>query len=122
MLFENELILLTLGLADERVGDTQCLILREGYRLFTKKKDQSNGCDCSEQGPHTVRVSVNSVEHSITAGKYAVSELKRIFGVPADYDFDQVLDGKFTSISNDAVLTICGGEVFVSHVCQGASS
>lgn len=119
---DEELWLDLKGLADERVSDTQCLILREGYRLFTKKKDQANGCDCSEQGPHTVRVSVNSVEHSITAGKHAVSELKRIFGVPADYDFDQVLDGKFTSISNDAVLTICGGEVFVSHVCQGASS
>lgn len=119
---EEELWLDLKGLADERVDDTKCLILREGYQLFTRKKDQASGCDCSEQGTYTVRVSVNSVEHSIIAGTYAVSELKRIFGVPADYDFDQVFEGKFTTISNEAMQTICGGEIFVSHVCQGASS
>lgn len=119
---KDELWLDLKGLADERVDDAQSLILRDGYLLFTKKPDKENGGDCCEQGTHTVRVSVNSVEHSILAGNYAVSELKRIFGVPADYDFDQVRDGKFTSISDETIVSICGGEVFVSHVCQGASS
>lgn len=110
------------GLADERIDDAHRLILREGYTFFTKALDPNEDCECSQQGSKTVHVSVNTVEQTILAGKYSVIDLKHLFNIPQDYEFIQVTDGKFNSLSNEVVVSICGGEVFVGHVRQGASS
>lgn len=110
------------GLADERINDAYRLILREGYTFFTKALDPNEGCECNQQGSKTVHISVNSVEQTILAGNYVVTDLKRLFSIPPDYEFIQVTDGKFNSLSNETIVLICGGEVFVGHVSQGASS
>jgi len=110
------------GLADERVNDAQRLIMREGYTFFARAADHDEGEECCSHGRASVLVTVNGNSHTIQVGKYTVTDLKLRFGVPADYEFDQVTDGKFTGLGNEVIVSICGGEVFVSHVRQGASS
>lgn len=110
------------GLADEHINDAHRLILREGYTFFTRALDSNEGCECTQQGSKFVHISVNAVKQTILAGNYLVVDLKILFSIPTDYEFVQVTGGKFSNLSNEAVISICGGEVFVGHVRQGASS
>ena len=71
---------------------------------------------------HLVTVTVDGQAKEVARGKYVVSEFKAIVGVPADYELDQVVDGEFGPLADDATLHIKGDEVFVSHVRRGGSS
>ena len=71
---------------------------------------------------HLVTVSVDGQLKEVARGKYLVSEFKAIAGVPADYELDQVVEGEFKPLADDATLHIKGHEVFVSHVRRGGSS
>lgn len=71
---------------------------------------------------HLVTVSVDGQPKEVARGKYLVSEFKAIVGVPADYELDQVVDGEFKPLADDATLHVKGHEVFVSHVRRGGSS
>lgn len=85
------------------------------------KVDKSGG-----QGPkedkHLVTFNLDGKDREIEKGKYRVSDLKSRFGIAADYELDQVIEGKFEPLANDAEVKIHGGEVFVSHVRGGGSS
>lgn len=69
-----------------------------------------------------VMVTVDGTARPMKKGKYVVSEFKEAVGVPADYELDQVIDGRFDPLADDAALHIKGDEVFVSHVRRGGSS
>ena len=71
---------------------------------------------------HLVTVTVDGQAKEVARGKYIVSEFKAIVGVPADYELDQVVDGEFKPLADDATLHVRGDEVFVSHVRRGGSS
>jgi hypothetical protein len=71
---------------------------------------------------HLVTVTVDGQAKQVARGKHVVSEFKTIVGVPADYELDQVVDGEFRPLADDATLHIKGEEVFVSHVRRGGSS
>jgi hypothetical protein len=71
---------------------------------------------------HLVTVTVDGQTKEVARGKYLVSEFKAIVGVQADYELDQVVDGEFKPLADDATLHIKGDEVFVSHVRRGGSS
>lgn len=71
---------------------------------------------------HQVEVSVDGTTKTVLKGKYVVSEFKTVVGVPADYELDQVVDGKFEPLADDATIHVKEGEVFVSHVRRGGSS
>ena len=71
---------------------------------------------------HLVTVSVDGQAKEVARGKYIVSEFKPIVGAPADYELDQVVDGEFKPLADDATVHIKGDEVFVSHVRRGGSS
>ena len=71
---------------------------------------------------HVVKVTVDGLAKEVARGKYLVSEFKAMVGVPADYELDQVVDGEFQPLTDDATLHIKGEEVFVSHVRRGGSS
>jgi hypothetical protein len=76
-------------------------------------------------GPQTgpiVTVTIDNTPKDVHRGSHLVSELKTLLGVDASLVLDQVVDGKFTSLDDNARITITGGEVFVSHVRQGGSS
>lgn len=71
---------------------------------------------------HLVSVSVDGTLRHVPKGKYQVSEFKATVGVAPEYELDQVEDGQFTALADDASIHIKGEEVFVSHVRRGGSS
>jgi hypothetical protein len=80
------------------------------------------GGDKPDATKHLVTINVDGKEQQIEKGKYEVADLKKLFGIPADYELDQVINGTFEPLANDASVQIHGGEVFVSHVRGGGSS
>lgn len=71
---------------------------------------------------HLVPVTVDGEIKHVMRGKYVVSEFKAAVGVPADYELDEVVEGEFRPLADDATIHIKGEEVFVSHVRRGGSS
>ena len=71
---------------------------------------------------HLVSVTVDGEIKHVQRGKYLVSDFKAAVGVPADYELDEVVDGEFRPLADDATIHIKGEEVFVSHVRRGGSS
>ena len=86
------------------------------------QKGDENGGDGKSDDKRLVVFNLDGKERQIEKGKYKVSELKQMFGIPADYEFDQVVDGNFEPLKDDEKVKIHGGEVFVSHVRGGGSS
>ena len=72
--------------------------------------------------PHLVTVTVDSVPRQVRPGRYVVSVFKRAVGVDASYELEELVNGKLVPLSDNAKITIKGGESFVSHVRGGASS
>ena len=67
--------------------------------------------------PKLIAVTIDTHRREIPAGKYTGATLKQALGVPADYELNQVLNGEFVEITNDAHVTLeKSGEHFVAHV------
>ena len=73
-------------------------------------------------GGSLVTINVDSQERRIQEGVYKVHELKTMYGVPPDYELDEVVRGEFKHLNDERSIRIKGGEVFVSHVRQGSSA
>lgn len=71
---------------------------------------------------HEVTVSVDGVTHEVRRGDYVVSEFKRLVGVDAARELDEVVNGELRPLDDNSRVHIKGGEVFVSHVRTGGSS
>ena len=69
-----------------------------------------------------VTVIIDDKPKEIRRGKYLVSELKQVLGVPADYELDEVKHGEFKPLDDKGHTHIEGGEVLVSHVRRGGAS
>jgi hypothetical protein len=69
-----------------------------------------------------VTVTIDGNPKEIRSGEYQVSELKRVLGVPADYELDEVKRGEFKPLEDQGHTHIEGREVFVSHVRRGGAS
>jgi hypothetical protein len=69
-----------------------------------------------------VTVTVDGKAKEIGRGNYVVAKLKELFGVPADYELDEVRKGEFKPLDDNAHTHIEGREVFVSHVRRGGAS
>jgi hypothetical protein len=69
-----------------------------------------------------VSVTVDNVKHEVPRGEYIVSELKKLVGVDAARELDEVVHGELKPLDDNARIHIKGGEVFVSHVRTGGSS
>ena len=69
-----------------------------------------------------ITVKVDGIAVSIEKGKYLVSEFKKLVGVNADYELDEVIKGVFSPLSDSAAIHVKNNDVFVSHVRQGGSS
>ena len=90
--------------------------------LMVDKPGDNSGGHQHPDHPGKVPVTVDGVVKYVKKGKYLVSEFKVEVGVAADLELDQVVDGEFQALADDAELHIKGGEVFISHVRQGGSS
>lgn len=69
-----------------------------------------------------VKVDVDNHPKHVAPGEHVVAVFKGLVDVPADKDLDQVIDGNLTTLSDDATITVRGGEVFFSHVRRGGAS
>lgn len=69
-----------------------------------------------------VKVVLNGDKVKIDSGTYVVSSLKVSLGIPSDYELEIIEDGQFKPLPDNAEITICGHEEFVSHVKCGGSS
>ncbi len=71
---------------------------------------------------HEVSVTVDGVEKRVPRGTYIVSVFKQLVGVDASHELDEVVDGEFKPLDDNASITIEHHEKFVSHVRTGSSS
>ena len=91
-------------------------------QLETQHVAPQHAPPADKEGKHLVPVTVDGQPKQVARGKYVVSEFKALVGVQADYELDQVVDGEFQPLADDATIHIKGQEVFVSHVRRGGSS
>jgi hypothetical protein len=71
---------------------------------------------------HDVAVTVDGVKHEVHKGEYVVSHFKKLVGVDAARELDEVIHGELKPLDDNARIHIKGGEIFVSHVRTGGSS
>jgi hypothetical protein len=86
------------------------------------KDENAKPQDKPDHDRKTVTVTVDDNDIEVERGKYIVSEFKSKVGVPADYDLDQLIHGKFETLIDTDEVKINGKEIFVSHVRTGGSS
>lgn len=69
-----------------------------------------------------VKITVNDIEREIHRGRRSVSEIKTVGEVPLNYMLEQLLDNKLSPLDDNDSVVIKGGEVFIGHIKDGASS
>ena len=98
--------------ADEVIqDDTQVDLAREGKEHFI-----------AHPPDHKVKITIDGNPYEVKRGQHSVSQLKAIGHVPADYELEEIIDGKLDPLKDDATVHIKGGEEFVSHPKGGKSS
>lgn len=69
-----------------------------------------------------VEITINGKPFKLKRGKYTVSALKKIGGVPAQDELNQLVDGRLKPLDNNDTVLIKGCEQFISCKPDGASS
>ncbi len=83
--------------------------------------NEKNG-NAEEHRNDVVEIKVNDIFKEIHRGRRTVIEIKTIGGVPLNYMLEEIIDGKITELPDDSSIVIKGGEVFIGHTKDGASS
>jgi hypothetical protein len=83
--------------------------------------DDKHGAPGGRHG-RTIEITVDGKPRQIEQGKYLVSDLKEMFGIPAEYELDKVVGKKFVPLPDNEVIEVHPHEMFVSHVRHGGSS
>lgn len=91
-----------------------------GEQHDNPKEASDRGAD-AEHGPN-VTTTVNGQPVTIHRGRRTVTEIKQAAHVPLAHDLELVSDGVLKPLADDGALVIKGGEVFVSHPKDAASS
>lgn len=69
-----------------------------------------------------VTITVNDVQREIHRGRQSVTEIKQLGEVPLNYMLEQLIEGKLTPLDDNGSVVIKGGEIFIGHIKDGASS
>ncbi len=88
----------------------------------TEVKSTSGGTPSESDKPELVTVTVDGVEKRVPRGTYIVSAFKKLVGVDASRELDEVVHGEFKPLDDNATIEIEHHEKFVSHVRTGSSS
>lgn len=88
----------------------------------TEVKSTHEGTPSEPHKPEFVSVSVDGVEKRVPRGTHIVSAFKRLVGVDASRELDEVVHGEFKPLDDNATIDIEHHEKFVSHVRTGSSS
>lgn len=67
-------------------------------------------------GHDLVVITLDNVEKTVTRGPRSVADLKQLVGLPADAAFGELVRGELNLLSNEKMINIKGGEVFVAPV------
>jgi hypothetical protein len=88
-----------------------------------EKQEEGHGGhgDEHEHGNY-VSIAVNGTTIQLHRGHRTVAEIKTAANVPLADDLEQIIEGRLTPLADDGAVTIKGGEQFVSHPKDGASS
>jgi hypothetical protein len=86
-----------------------------------ERQNEDRKQDRPQPGPN-VTVTVDTHVRTVRRGSWSVAEFKKEVGVDASRALDEVFAGEFRPLADDGRITIKGGEIFVSHARQGASS
>ena len=81
-----------------------------------------HGGEHGKPQPHLIEVRINDTEKKITGGHRVVAELKKLLGVPADYELDRIVGREIKAQKDDQTIEVHAGERFISHVRKGGSS
>jgi len=71
---------------------------------------------------HEVVITVDRQPHTVPVGRHLVADLKKLVGVTADRELDELKKGALVPLDDSGHITIHGGEVFISHVLTGGSA
>lgn len=74
-----------------------------------------------QTGPD-VTITINGVVKTIHRGHETVADIKTVGGVPLADDLEELLEGKLSLLDDGGAVTIKGGEIFISHPKDSASS
>jgi hypothetical protein len=74
-----------------------------------------------QEGPD-VTITVNGNQYTIHRGHQTVAAIKGAASVPTAFELEQLVAGKLVPLADDGAVTLKGGEVFVAHPRDGASS
>ena len=72
-------------------------------------------------GPDVI-ITIDNKNYTVHRGNTTVGELKRLAGIPAAYELEEIVDGKLVPLNDDQHVVIKGGERFVSHPRAGSAS
>lgn len=75
-----------------------------------------------EHGRSLVSIEVNSREVRIHRGRTSVAEIKQAAGCPLAFELEEIVNGKLVPLGDDGSVVIKGGERFLCHPRDGASS
>jgi len=76
----------------------------------------------AEHRKDVVKITINDSEKEIHRGNQSVVEIKNIGQVQLNYMLEQLIDGKLTPLDDNGSVVIKGGEIFIGHIKDGASS
>lgn len=72
--------------------------------------------------PHIIEIEVDEKPRTVEQGKYTGSQLKTMFGIPADMDLDRWQGDRFVPVPDNEPIQLHPKDVFVSHARNGGSS
>lgn len=90
--------------------------------METQEKTHVLSDKSDEHRQDTVTIMINNVAQTVHRGRQSVSEIKRIGGVPQADVLEQLIDGQLVELDDNGAVTIKGGEQFISHPRDSASS
>jgi len=88
----------------------------------TDPRGSTERTEHEEHRHELVCVTVDGKPHEVRRGEYIVAEFKKLVGVDAARELDEVVHGELKPLDDNAHIHIKGGEVFISHVRTGGSS
>lgn len=90
--------------------------------MEVQEQAQEQGSQAGDHGQSIVTITINNTGFSIHRGRQSVGEIKETGGIPKADVLDQIVEGKLVELDDNGAVTIKGGEQFISHPRDSASS
>ena len=97
-------------------------MMEKGIESVKRNGTSTTVKDETHHGNDMVTISIKGNEFSVHRGSHLVSELKEIGHVPSGHNLVQIEGNRLTTLSDDARVTIKGGEKFDSTPKTGSNS